>query len=268
MNECESIRDSLDAFQDGCLGQSEHREIEAHLNRCEACREFLRDSKLIGRALRDIAEQQWIAPANLWSRILASHQAQADRASRPNSPRASRRWALAAVLVLTVGLSAVLLSPWGESPPGSPAAMALVNEFHTFVISRRDLDYRHDNPESIRQWFSDKVDFRVPLPIRPAGLQLSGGRLCNMLDQRVVSFMYQNRDSWVSLYILEPVASGRDPEANAEHLIQGYAYIKWVHNGLQYSLVGDIPIEHLRKIAERLSTRHPVFIPGPGLNFS
>ena len=157
-------------------------------------------------------------------------------------------------LVVTVGLVSILVSTQQDSLGEQPVASALVNEFHTFVISRRGLDYDHDEPEAIREWFSNKVDFRVPLPKLASGMQLAGGRLCNLLDQRVVSFMYLSEDAWVSLYIMKPVVQGSAWAAEFEQLVQGYGYIKWVHEGLQYSLVGDIPLELLRHFADRLNT--------------
>ena len=256
MSQCDSIRDHLDAFHDGLLDENEHREIDSHLSACAACREFVQHSKLIGDDLRRIADQQWIAPAGLWRRIENSYAQE-----RGTAPAGTAffsgpvRWATAALVVLTVAISAVMLSTSERMGEEAAADTALVSEFHTFVISRRDLDYNHSEPLAIREWFSNKVDFRVPMPIRSAGYDLTGGRLCNLLDQRIVSFMYLARDAWVSLYILKPVDGQTDYAESEQLLVQGYGYIKWVHDGLQYSLVGDIPVERLRLFADQLNAQ-------------
>jgi len=44
----------------------------------------------------------------------------------------------------------------------------------------------------------------------------------------------------------EPLQSER------ELLVNGYGYIGWQHQGLHYSLVGDLPAERLRRIANHL----------------
>ena len=252
MSECQSIREDLDAYEDGMLEPTYSQRIESHLGHCDECRHFLHRSAMIGHALRDMAQFQWNAPADLWDRIMHSYALEQCARMEPVITKSrSWRWALAAALILTIGLAISLVTLQQDRFGEEPVASALVNEFHTFVISRRDLDYNHDEPEAIREWFSNKVDFRVPLPRLSSGMQLTGGRLCNLLDQRVVSFMYLSDKSWVSLYIMKPVVKGSDLATDFEQLVQGYGYIKWVHEGLQYSLVGDIPIEVLRRFADR-----------------
>ena len=253
MNDCQSIREDLDAYQDGMLDSSYRRHIETHLAGCDECTRFLQRSALIGQALRDMAQNHWKPPGDLWGRIVRSVELEKSARRRPiRRDQKPWRWAMAAMLVLTIGLISILITLHKDPLGEAPVASALVNEFHTFVISRRDLDFNHDEPEAIREWFSHKVDFRVPLPQLSSGMQLAGGRLCNLLDQRVVSFMYLSQDAWVSLYIMKPVVKGSGRATDFEQLVQGYGYIKWVHEGLQYSLVGDIPLELLRRFADRL----------------
>ena len=105
------------------------------------------------------------------------------------------------MFLLALGFMVYLLPGINQESQSNSVASALVNEFHTFVISKRALDYTHNKPAEVRQWFGSKVDFRVPLPVEAPAMVLSGGRLCNMFDQRVVSFMYRYDDAWVSLYI-------------------------------------------------------------------
>lgn len=253
MNDCQSIREDLDAYQDGMLDTSYHQRIESHLGGCDECQRLLHRGVRIGQALSDLAQNHWKPPVALWKRI--QHSVDLEQCTRQQpieQKRKSLRFAMVAILVLTIGLSAVLLNLHKDSPGEAPVATALVNEFHTFVISRRDLDFDHDEPEAIREWFSQKVDFRVPLPQLSSDMQLAGGRLCNLLDQRVASFMYLSKGAWVSLYIMKPVVQGSGQTTDFEQLVQGYGYIKWVHEGLQYSLVGDISLELLRRFADHL----------------
>jgi anti-sigma factor RsiW len=128
-----------------------------------------------------------------------------------------------------------------------------VNEFHTFVISHRELDYSDDQPSRIKRWFSDKVDFRTPLPVLTREMNLSGGRLCNILNQRVVSYMYLHDSAWVSLYIFKNSASNEVPLVLQEQLVKGYGYIGWQMQGLQFALIGDVPIDRLRHLAKAIT---------------
>jgi hypothetical protein len=169
---------------------------------------------------------------------------------------------VAALLILTVGISSFIQLQPGDDDATEVFAAALINEFHTFVVSHRELDYNDTQPAEIRNWFADKVDFRVPLPVKNDDLRLAGGRLCNMFDQRIASFMYQVDDAWVSLYIMRSARTTQNPDSSHELLIKGYGFIDWEHQGLHYSLVGDLPVTRLRQVAKdlrmtRILTRLP-----------
>ena len=149
--------------------------------------------------------------------------------------------------MLTVGVTSFILVQPGDEDATEAVAAALINEFHTFVVSHRELDFRDTQPTEIRNWFGDKVDFRVPLPVKSDDLRLAGGRLCNMFDQRIASFMYQVDDAWVSLYIMRSARSTQNSDDSHELLMKGYGFIDWEFQGLYYSLVGDLPVVRLRQ---------------------
>jgi anti-sigma factor RsiW len=255
MKPCESFQVDLDAFLEQTLERERQLDLERHLQHCNPCRETLQQEQAIKQELRDTSAN-WHPSENLWSRIsesasLESRESPSSRRTLGQLPRMA-----AALLLITVGVFGFTLLTKTEQLSSDVVASALVNEFHTFVVSRRDLDYNDTQPVKIRQWFGNKVDFRVPLPLKSRSLDLAGGRLCNMLDQRIASFMYRVDDAWVSLYIMRSTAGRKASGDSNEILLRGYGYIDWENQGLHYSLVGDIPVERLRRIAEQLrSTR-------------
>jgi len=167
---------------------------------------------------------------------------------------AGRRWLVAAVFLLAFGFMVSLLPGIHHENNSNAVAKALVSEFHTFVISNRALDYTNNQPGEIRQWFGSKVDFRVPLPVEAPPMNLAGGRLCNMFEQRLVSFMYRYDDVWVSLYI-KKLGDDSEQAIGNELALSGYGFIDWQEQGLHYSLVGDIPVDKLRSLAVALGAR-------------
>lgn len=254
MNPCNSVLADLDAFRDGSLDQNRHLQIQQHLNNCAACDAEMHQSADIEQAIKDHASN-WILPDDLWARIQTS--ASELKASRKPSPKvySSRfSWMAAALILLTISLFSVNMIRQDEQAFINPVASALVNEFHTFVISRRELDYIDTRPSAVRQWFGNKVDFRAPKPVMTTSLQLAGGRLCNMLNQRVASYMYQSDGAWVSLYIMKPELAGIKQNSGREIVVQGYGYIDWDHEGLYYSLIGDIGVDRLRLLASELQS--------------
>jgi anti-sigma factor RsiW len=276
VNSCASIRIDLDLYRDQALEPNRQHQVKVHIDHCEPCRAELEVAQSIENQIRsELCSQP--APA-LWNRITASvqaqkqaqHQTQAQGTDQHSTTRQGQSplftWMTAALLLITVTVGGYGLLKQDVTPDSDTLASALINEFHTFVVSHRDLDFIDSHPAQIRSWFGDKVDFRVPMPVDAADLQLAGGRLCNMLDKRIASFMYQVDGAWVSLYIMRSAVATQNTGESHEILKQGYAFIDWKNEGLHYSLVGDLPVERLRQIAERLrSTRistHLTRLPG------
>jgi anti-sigma factor RsiW len=261
MNDCVSFRSDLDACRDQTLDEKRQFEVLEHLQDCIPCQQESERAAAIEQELRNQASS-WAPTAGLWARIKTS--VELETTAGPASARRfyQLRWAGAVFLVLTLGLVSFTLLEKTQQTNSELVAAALVNEFHTFVISHRELDYQDSQPAEVRKWFGDKVNFRVPLPVKTADLQLAGGRLCNMFEQRIASFMYRIDDVWVSLYIMHSQPD-RAASTNEELLLQGYGYIAWENQGLHYSLVGDVSIERLRRLAAGLySTQLPAILSG------
>ncbi len=247
MTTCENTRADLDAFRDGELEAERCEVVRVHLAQCDSCREQAARDEAFEQQIR-AATDDWTASDELWQRIRKTSQG----AHPPE-----RAWrtlpAIAAGLLVALGAVVSLLSLERDQPDSvDSVATALVNEFHTFVVSQRDLDFSDDRPQQIRNWFGSKVDFRVPLPVRTREFDLAGGRLCNMLDQRIVSYMYRIDDAWVSLYIMKSTDKTANRQPGLEQVLRGYGTINWQADGLVYTLVGDVDRSRLREIARAL----------------
>lgn len=252
MNPCDSILADLDAFRDGMLDENRRIKIQQHLTNCTACNTEMDRSANLEQALTKCASA-WVPAEDLWVRI--QHSACQLETSQYLSPKlfSSRiRWMAAALILLTVSVFSVNMIRHDEQSPINPVATTLVNEFHTFVISRRNLDYVDTQPAAVREWFGNKVDFRAPKPMMTASLKLEGGRLCNMRNQRIASYMYRIDGAWVSLYIMKSDPAGINQSSGREIIVKGYGYIDWEQDGLHYSLIGDIGIDRLRQFASEL----------------
>lgn len=251
MTQCEAIAQYFDAYLDMTLDQPSRSRLDNHLNQCAACRQRLNQAAAIEQQIRDVAST-WTPSEGLWARIKEGDENQLQRSSDRITPQKFAGTAAVIVLCTFAFATYFLLSP-SQILKSESTAVALVNEFHTFVVSRRELDYSEPLPMNVREWFGDKVEFRVPLPVSTPKFTLAGGRLCNMFDQRIVSFMYRVDGAWVSLYIMQSAPDYKLQEMGKQLLVHGYGYVEWQQQGLHYSLVGDVPADHLRHIAERLS---------------
>ena len=253
MNDCESFRTDLDAYRDGILDEKRYVQVHQHIENCPACTDDIKRADMLEIAIHASADK-WQPPEKLWSRIQNSVEAQElEKITRLQCERKPLAWVAAAMLVVAIVIGANFNRQADQASTDSVSSV-LVNEFHTFVVSQRDLDFVDSQPLAIRQWFGDKVDFRAPLPIKTSGLELAGGRLCNMLEQRVASYMYQVDGAWVSLYIMK-AGQADEQDFNAHLSLRGYGYIEWQNEDLHYSLVGDTSIDQLRQIADSIHTQ-------------
>ena len=58
---------------------------------------------------------------------------------------------------------------------------------------------------------------------------------------------------------MQALAGDNRNEHFAERFEQGYGYIGWYQDGLQYSLIGDVSIEELRDMLETLRSMQLTF---------
>lgn len=258
MSICNNIREDFDRFLDCTLGARREQEIHNHLDTCFPCRKNLHEIGQIEQGLRE----QFLSkntPPTLWRRIVGS-STDKQRFDSPN--RQFRGIFVAASAIVIIGL---IISPFGfhnEKPKYSQLADTVVNEMNTFVVSRRELDYSNSNPQAINNWFSTKVEFIPPLPpVNQKVATLLGGRLCNIFDKRVVSYMYQVDGKYVSLYIMSyspnddinnEVLMDKNSAGITIYETKGYVHLAWTRNGFYYTLVANLSRNRMTKLAEEL----------------
>ena len=121
-------RDAIQELADGTLGQIRRAELQQHLDECPACRRLADDM----RRIRELAQSldRPAPPDRLWLHV-AGRLRQEGRISPPTAPPegASRRFmplAIAASLLLVVGMSLYLLYPRVQQPAGNAATQDAV----------------------------------------------------------------------------------------------------------------------------------------------
>ncbi len=108
----ERLRDDLAAYSLGALDGPEARAVEAHLEDCESCREWLHWLRPAVDVL-PASVQQEVPPESLRERLMATVRAEAESAPEPAAPRrrlVPARWsfrpaaAMAAIALLAAGV--------------------------------------------------------------------------------------------------------------------------------------------------------------------
>lgn len=116
----------LNDLMDGRLAESDRLGAEAHLARCEACRQAadrLRRLLDASAAIPDVVTP----PDALWHSVQATIAARATHATRPRTPFAGWRQAAAAValIVASSSITALVLRTPDDAQQGAPAVAAV-----------------------------------------------------------------------------------------------------------------------------------------------
>jgi anti-sigma factor RsiW len=254
---CQNFEQAIDEYVDGeCRGTDKVR-VREHLLTCSSCR--ARAERL--SRLQELMRQEFsreCAPPHLWSRIV-------DRLGAPQSPIkpigqrswVTRAWRLATAAVALIGLvtGGVLLHTW--QPTSATVMRETTQDFVTFQLSRRPYDFVSASPAESRDWFAGKIGFELPLlKHHAAGYELTGSRLCWLLEQRLAAFTYQRGDHLMTLYVMDGrgIAGSSGQESSlAATIVQrradGYGNVVWRRGDLLFSLVSSEPRDEILAFA-------------------
>lgn len=248
--QCEEVREDLSAMLDDEVGVAEEASLRRHLETCVHCAAYERDLRELQVQI-DLHLNEQCDEDRIWDRVLVDIGVAQNVSARWRAGKPFWHWAAAAILVCGLALGGwhVLIS--GDSNRSIVAAT--VEDFGDFRRTGDVLDVAGSHPEAITRWMIARVDFELPEEIAtPAGLQITGGRLCSFLKRKLAFFSYSTANGDVGLYIAQ--ADGLDvPQGGGYTAIardDGLSAVSWYSNGLAYVTVSDLPIGDLALIAE------------------
>lgn len=218
--------------------------VEAHVARCEGCREELERLQSVRNLLRQDGVRH-SAPESLTRRIAAMPEL-APKAANDNR---ILRWLGPGVAgALAASLAMVTLSP--------PNADTIVDQeivsSHVRSLQPGHLtDVQTTNQHIVKPWFNGKIDFSPPVPeLADAGFPLAGGRLDSLDGRTVAAIVYHRRLHTVNLYVWP----AKDA-AERSFVKDGFAVTEWSRNGLRYAAVSDIPAAEVKQFHQLFERR-------------
>src|SRR5690242_11769531 len=219
---------------DGELDAANVAMVEAHVARCEGCREELERLQ----ALRSLLGNDGVrhrAPDSLARRIAAMPEL-APRATNDNRVL---RWLGPGVAgALAASLAMVLLVPGSEQ---AGLDQQLVSSHVRSLQPGHLIDVQTANQHVVKPWFNGRVDFAPPVPdLSDQGFPLVGGRLDSIDGKTAAAIVYKRRLHTVNVFVWRASAgSGRNRVEN------GFALDEWSADGLRFAAVSDIPAAEL-----------------------
>ena len=221
---------------DGELDAANTALVEAHVARCEACREELERLQAV-RSLLQIEGVRDRAPESLTRRI-ASLPEVAPKAANEN--RVPSWLAPGAIGALAASLAMISFV--------TPATTAAVDQdlvsSHVRSLQPGHLtDVQTTNQHIVKPWFNGRIDFAPPVPeLADKGFPLVGGRLDSIDGKTVPAIVYKRRLHTVNLYVWPTKESG-----DRAFVKEGFAVREWTRNGLRFAAVSDIPAAELEQ---------------------
>jgi len=221
--------------------------VEAHVARCEDCREELERMQALRGLLRSDRVRHR-APESLAGRIAALPELAEPRAANDN--RILRWFGPGAVGALAASLAIVTLLPPGAD---SVVDQEIVSSHVRSLQPGHLTDVQTTNQHIVKPWFNGRIDFSPPVPeLADAGFPLAGGRLDSINGKTVAAIVYHRRLHTVNLYVWP----AKD-ESERSFVKDGFAVREWSRNGLRYAAISDIApgeVQQFHKLFEQRSS--------------
>jgi anti-sigma factor RsiW len=244
MSACADQELLIGGLVDGELDAANVAMVEAHVARCEGCREEL--ERL--HALRSLLRTEGVrhaAPDSLARRVAAMPEL-APKAANENR---LLRWlgpGLAGAIAASLAMVTLL-------PPGSQSVVdqEIVSSHVRSLQPGHLTDVQTTNQHIVKPWFNGRIDFSPPVPeLADQGFPLAGGRLDSINGKTVAAIVYHRRLHTVNLYVWP----AKDA-AERSFVKDGFAVTEWSRNGLRYAAVSDIPATELQQFHKLFEQR-------------
>lgn len=218
--------------------------VEAHVVRCEGCREELERLQAVRNLLKSDCVR-YTAPEALNRRIAALPEL---RPSVANDNRVLRWLGPGAVGAIAASFAMLMLMPPGTQ---SVVDQELVSSHVRSLQPGHLTDVQTTNQHIVKPWFNGRIDFSPPVPeLADQGFPLAGGRLDSVGGKTVAAIVYHRRLHTVNLYVW-PADGGTDRSFAKD----GFAVTEWSKNGLRFAAISDIPAAELQQFRQKFEAR-------------
>lgn len=243
-------RDDLMAYADGQLDPARRAELEAYLaaNPDAAAEVALQQRQTDAlRSLFDPAAAEPV-PARLRVRRIAAARGQ--RRGR------AAGWALAAVLLLALGLGAGwFIRPLLEGHPASASLIADAVNAHTVFVaeSRHAVEVGSADSDHLSSWLSNRLETTLAMPdLSAEGFALVGGRLLPgepELGGRAAQLMYEDAGKQrITVYVTAALPDRQNARQLAS--LAGTEAFYWANDRITCTVVGTLPDDQMKSVSQ------------------
>jgi len=110
-------------------------------------------------------------------------------------------------------------------------------------------DVASTDQHTVKPWFDGKLDYAPPVKdYADEGFPLVGGRLDVLAGRNIAAIVYARRKHVINVFVLptkEP-----DTPIHPPGLRQGYQWLHWRRQGMEYCAVSDVSLSDLHELAQ------------------
>jgi len=237
----------LHAYLDGELDAVRAAEFERHLENCRECTATLGAIESLRSSLQR-AQLYETAPADLRRKIRGELKSPAT-GSRGSAVAAWRWLGVAAAIVVLSGIAWYSLPHFRATGPESVTATEVIDAHIRSLQPGHLTDVTSTDQHTVKPWFDGKLDFVPPVhDFVDEGFPLLGGRLDVLGERNVAALVYGRRKHFVNVFVWptkEPDTPIHPPGSR-----QGYQWVHWRHQGMEFCAVSDTSAQELHDLAE------------------
>jgi mycothiol system anti-sigma-R factor len=246
---CELARTNLHGYLDGELDAARAAEFERHLETCRECNAALS----AGESLRSTMQHSGLyerAPESLRQKVLADlKKASVTEVPRRVSPVVQWLAAAAAVLLLVGASWLAFPSSRRDTPSGEVTSAELIDAHIRSLQPGHLTDVLSTDQHTVKPWFDGKLDFIPPVKdYADEGFPLVGGRLDVLSGRSVAVLVYGRRKHIINVFTWPTKEADLPLHPSSVH--QGYQWVHWRHQGMEYCAVSDVSAPDLHELAQ------------------
>jgi mycothiol system anti-sigma-R factor len=245
---CDFSDTLLHAYLDGELDAIRAAEFERHMETCRECTATLGAAESL-RASLQRAQLYETAPPNLRKKIRA--ELKVSSSAPGSSSVAAWKWLAAAAAILLIAGVAWFAVPHGRtSMSASTVTSTEILDAHIRSLQAGHLtDVASTDQHTVKPWFDGKLDFIPPVhDFIDEGFPLIGGRLDVLGERNVAALVYGRRKHFINVFVWptkEPDTPIHPPGSR-----QGYQWVHWRHQGMEFCAVSDVSAQDLHELAQ------------------
>ncbi len=248
---CERADTVVHGYFDNELDALRAAEFEAHLEQCSECVAAL-DALESLRSTINTAQPYEKMPASFRKKILADLHVKTPTAITP--PRAITDWrwlaVAAAFLLLIYGGWRFASLNHGDSRENLMASKIVDAHLRSLQPGHLE-DVISTDQHTVKPWFDGKVDFAPPVrDFTEQGFPLQGGRLDVIDNRTVAALVYGRRKHVVNVFVWPTAEKDAAPRTGS---IQGYQWIDWRKQGMEFYAVSDAAAPDLDQLQRLFS---------------